>query len=196
MVSVEPALPLVLTAGWSAGVNSYATVVLLCVAGRAGLMDAPSAFERNDVLVAALVLYAIEFVADKVPWVDSAWDVIHTIIRPLVGGTVGALLAGDGGASGELQALAGGGSGVIALASHGVKAGLRLAINTSPEPFTNIAASVGEDVAVAGVVLLATAHPWLALAVATVLLAAGITLAVFAAKRIRRGLARLRARRP
>ena len=192
---MEPALPLVLTTAWSAGVNSYATVALLCAAGRAGLMDVPSAFERNDVLVVALVLYAIEFVADKVPLVDSAWDVIHTVVRPLVGGTAGALLAGDSGASDGLQALAGGGGGAVALASHAVKGSLRLAINTSPEPFTNIAASVGEDFAVAGVVLLATSHPWVALAVATVLLAAGIALAVFVAKRIRRGLARLRARR-
>jgi Domain of unknown function (DUF4126) len=155
----------------------------------------PPAFERTDVLVVALVLFAIEFVADKVPLVDSAWDVVQTVARPLVGGTVGALLAGEDGASALLQTSAAGGSAALSLASHSVKASIRLAVNTSPEPLSNVIVSLAEDLAVSFVVLLATAHPWWAAAIALVLLATGTMLAVFLARQARAGLRRLRERR-
>jgi len=127
-----------------------------------------------------------------VPWFDSLWDALHTFVRPFVGGAVGTLLAGEQGVSEGLQALAGGGSGAMALASHGVKAGTRLAINASPEPFTNVAMSLVEDAAVSGVVLLATEEPWIALAVAVVLLVTSGALLVTLAARVRRGLDRVR----
>ncbi len=192
---MEQALPLIVATGWASGVNAYATVALLCISQRADLLELPAGFARTDVLAVSLLLFAIEFVADKVPLVDSAWDVVQTGARPLVGGTIGALLAGDDGATALVQAAAGGGSGVTALASHSVKASIRLAVNSSPEPFSNIVISLAEDLAVAGVVLLATKHPWLAAGVAVVLLACGVTLAVFLARTIRAGVRRLRAHR-
>lgn len=191
---MEPVVPLIAATGWAAGVNAYATVALLCIAGRADLLAVPHAFERTDVLVVSLLLFAVEFVADKVPLVDSGWDVVQTVARPLVGGTVGALLAGGHGADSLLQTGAFGGSGAVALASHSVKASIRLAVNTSPEPLSNIVLSLAEDLAVSSVVLLATKHPWIAAAVATVLLAGGVTIAMLLASKARAGLRRLRKR--
>lgn len=192
---MEPVIPLIAATGWAAGVNAYATVALLCIAGRTDLLEVPAAFERTDVLVVALLLFAVEFVADKVPLVDSAWDVVQTVARPLIGGTVGALLAGGDGADTLLQTAAFGGSGAVALASHSAKASIRLAVNTSPEPFSNIVLSLAEDLAVSFVVLLATKHPWLAAGVASLLLVSGVTIAVFLAKKARYGLKRLQERR-
>ena len=192
---MEQALPLIVATGWASGVNAYATVALLCVAGRADLLELPAAFGRTDVLVVSLVLFAVEFVADKVPLVDSAWDVVQTGARPLVGGTIGALLAGEDGATALVEAGAAGGGGGLALASHSVKASIRLAVNSSPEPFSNIVVSLAEDLAVAGVVWLATDHPWVAAGVAVVFLVCGVTLALLLAKTVRAGLRRLRRRR-
>src|SRR5688500_13077703 len=101
-------------------------------------------------------MYAMEFVADKIPYVDSTWDVISTASRPTVGAVIGVLLAGD--ATTLDQAVSGTVGGGTALASHLVKAGSRLAINASPEPVTNIVASLGEDVAVLAVVWFAIDH--------------------------------------
>ena len=142
--------------------------------------------QRTDVLIASAVLVAIEFVADKIPFVDSAWDSVHTVVRPAIGGVFGALLAGDASTLG--QAVAAGGTGGIALASHLSKGGIRLAVNALPEPVTNVAVSLTEDGAVAGVSLLAWEHPWIAAVIALVLLVAGASLAVFLVSRLRRGL--------
>ena len=98
------------------------------------------AITRSFPLAAALFL--VEMVADKVPFLDSAWDAVHTVVRPAVGAAVAALLAGD--ATSMEQALMATTGGVTALASHAVKAGLRLAVNSSPEPASNIAVSAGE----------------------------------------------------
>jgi hypothetical protein len=165
--------------------------------GRSGVADTPEALQRTDVLVAAAVLLAIEFVADKIPLVDSAWDSVHTVVRPAIGGVLGAMLAGD--ASTLAQAVAAAGTGGTALVSHLEKGGIRLAINASPEPVSNVAASLTEDGAVAGVCLLAWQHPWIAAVIALTLLVAGASLAVFLVSRLRRGLTRLqggRVRRP
>ena len=145
--------------------------------------------QRTDVLVAAGVLLVIEFVTDKIPYVDSAWDSVHTFVRPAIGGVIGALLAGDASTLG--QAVAAVGTGGIALSSHLAKGGIRLAVNASPEPVTNVVASLTEDGAVAGVTLLAWEHPWLAASIALVLLVAGASLAVFLVSRLRRELTKL-----
>jgi hypothetical protein len=186
-------LPLVVSSGWASGVNAYLLVLVLGLADRvAGLTQVPDVLARTDVLVVAGILYGVEFVADKIPYVDSSWDAISTAIRPTVGAVVALLLAGDVSSLEQaLYAVLGGGT---ALASHAVKAGLRLAINTSPEPVTNASASVGEDVTVLGVVLLAVSYPWVALAVVLALLAAGITLLVFLFRRVRRGWRRWKGR--
>jgi hypothetical protein len=186
-------LPLVVSSGWAGGVNAYLLVLVLGLADRvAGLSQIPDVLGRTDVLVVAGVLYAVEFVADKIPYLDSSWDAVSTAIRPTVAAVVAVLLAGDASTLEQaLYAVLGGGT---ALASHSVKAGLRLAINTSPEPVTNVGASLGEDVSVLGVVLLALSYPWIALAVVLVLLACGVTLLVFALRRVRRGWRRWRRR--
>src|SRR3712207_5219317 len=125
-------LPLAFTSGWTSGINAYATVLFLGLLGRfAGVEGIPVGLQRTDVLIVAGVLTVVEFVADKIPYVDSIWDGVSTIVRPIAGAVVGALLAGG---QGDLVTIAlASVGGVTALLSHLVKAGLRLAINTSPE---------------------------------------------------------------
>ena len=187
-------LPLVFTSGWASGVNAYATVLLIGLLGRFGGLDGvPAGLQRTDVLVAAAILYIVEFVADKIPYVDSTWDAVHTFIRPTIGTVIGLLAGGD--ATSLDQAVLAATGGGTALASHLVKSGLRLAINTSPEPVSNIGASLLEDLSVAGIIAVAVAAPWVAAAIAAVLLAIGITLVIVLASRIRRARERWRAHR-
>jgi Domain of unknown function (DUF4126) len=183
-------LAYVLTSGWASGLNVYATVLVTGLVGRFGDVDRiPDVLQRTDVLLAAGVLAAIEFVADKIPYVDSGWDTVHTVIRPTLAAVLGALLAGEADDLGEAVAAVLGGS--TALASHAAKASLRLAVNASPEPFSNIALSLAENTAVVGVLLLAIDHPWAALTVAAVLLALAALLAVALMRAMRRGWGRL-----
>ncbi|MBZ9595429.1 DUF4126 domain-containing protein [Streptomyces erythrochromogenes] len=187
-------LPLVFTSGWASGINAYAVVLLLGIFGRTGLTDeVPAALQRTDVLIAAAVLFLCEAVADKIPYVDSIWDGVHTVVRPLTGAVIGALLAGQSGSLSDITAGAIGGS--TALASHFVKAGTRMAINTSPEPFTNVAMSIAEDLGVAGLVTLAIFYPVPAAIIAGSLLVVGLAIVVFLWSRIRRFLRRRAQRR-
>jgi hypothetical protein len=185
-------LPLVIANGWASGISAYATVFLVGLMGRTGLADTPAALQRTDVLVFVGVLLVVEFVADKIPYVDSLWDSVHTVIRPTIAAILGVLIAGD--VATLDQAIAATGSSVTALLSHLAKGGLRLAVNTSPEPVTNVGTSLAEDGAVVGMTLLAWQHPWAAAVIAIILLILGLTLAGFLLSRIRRGLARLRRR--
>ena len=180
-------LPLTFTSGWASGINAYATVFILGLLGRfAGFEDVPTGLQRTDVLIAAGVLMLIEFVADKVPYVDSVWDTISTVIRPITGAVIGALMAGADSGSFLTITLASVG-GITALVSHLVKAGMRLAINTSPEPVTNIGASIAGDVGVAGMTTFAVLNPVAAAIIAGVLLLVGVIAAVLLMSRIRRG---------
>ncbi len=180
------ALALVFSSGWASGLNCYLVVLVLGVADRVhDTQQVPDVLQRWDVLGVAAFCYAMEFVADKIPYVDSTWDAVSTLIRPTAGAVVGVLLAGQADSLNDaVAAVVGGGT---ALLSHSVKAGTRLAINASPEPVTNIAASVSEDAAVLAVVWLAIQHPRAAAAVAAVLLAAGLVLVYHLAKLVRRG---------
>ncbi|MFI8274402.1 MULTISPECIES: DUF4126 domain-containing protein [unclassified Streptomyces] len=187
-------LPLVFTSGWASGINAYAVVLLLGIFGRTGLTDdVPASLQRTDVLIVAGVLFLCEAAADKIPYVDSVWDTVHTVIRPVSGAVVGALLAGQSGSLSDIAAGAIGGS--TALASHFIKAGTRMAVNTSPEPFSNIALSTVEDLGVAGIVTFAMFHPEAAAIIVAVLLAAGLAVLVFLWTRIRRFLRRRAQRR-
>ncbi|WP_369184271.1 DUF4126 domain-containing protein [Streptomyces sp. Y1] len=188
-------VPLIFTSGLASGINAYAVVLLLGLLGRfAGAESVPPALERTDVLVAAALLFLLEAVADKIPYVDSVWDLVHTVIRPVAGATVGVLMAShDPGSLGEVAAGAVGGT--TALVTHLVKASLRMAVNTSPEPASNIAVSLLEDLSVGGLVTLAIFHPWPAASIAAVLLAAGLLLVWLAVSRIRAFRARRRERR-
>ncbi len=178
-------LPWVFSSGWASGLNSYAVVLLLGLFGRyAGADGVPPALERTDVLIAAAVLTALDLVADKIPYLDSAWDTVHTVIRPALAAAVGALLAGQAGTLNE--AVAAGIAALVALASHSVKATLRAAVNTSPEPVSNVAVSTSEDAAVLGMVTLGVLNPWLAAILAATALVLGISLALFALRRLSR----------
>ncbi|MEU9973259.1 DUF4126 domain-containing protein [Streptomyces sp. NPDC051014] len=178
-------LPLVFTSGWASGINAYAVVLLLGLFGATGLSDdVPATLQRPEVLIVAGVLFLCESVADKIPYVDSVWDSVHTVVRPVAGAWVGALLAGQSGSLSDVAAGLIGGS--TALASHTVKAGTRMAVNTSPEPFSNIVLSFAEDLGVGAIVSFAMFHPLAAAIVAAVLLATGLIVLLFLISRIRR----------
>jgi hypothetical protein len=187
------ALAFVFSSGWASGLNCYLVVLVLGVADRVhDTTQVPNVLQRWDVLAVAAFMFAMEFVADKIPYIDSTWDVVSTLIRPTVGAVVGALIAGD--ADSLNQAVGGAVGGGTALASHLVKAGTRLAVNSSPEPVTNIGLSVVEDVVLA-LVWFAIEHPVAAAAIAAVLLAIGLVVLYFAARLIRRGWRRWKGRR-
>lgn len=191
---MDPALVgLVAGSGWASGVNLYAVVGLLGILGRLGYDGIPDALTRTDVLALAGLLFALEFVADKIPWFDSFWDAVHTVVRPVGALVLGAVLAGD--AEGVSQALAALGAGGLATASHVTKATARLAINTSPEPASNVAVSLGEDGLVAAVVWFAVTNPMVALVLVAILLAAGATVTVLVFRLARRSVSRWRERR-
>ena len=189
------ALPLVFSSGWASGINAYLVVLVLGIADRVGgFSQIPDALARWDVLAAALLLYAMEFIADKIPYIDSTWDAISTAIRPTVGAVIGVLLAGDASSLDQaVLAVVGGGT---ALLSHLVKAGSRLAINSSPEPISNVVASVTEDFAVVGVVYFAINHPRAAAAIAAVLLVSGLARLYALARVVRRGWRRWKRKDP
>jgi hypothetical protein len=187
-------LAYVLTSGWASGINVYATLLVTGLVGRFGDVErVPDVLERTDVLLLTALLSVLEFVADKIPYVDSAWDAVHTVIRPAVGAILGALLAGEADDLGEAAGAVLGGT--TALASHAAKASLRLAVNASPEPVSNIVLSLSENAAVVGVLLLAIDHPWVAVAIAGALLVAAGALAVVLIRTIQRGWDRLVGRR-
>lgn len=163
---------------FAAGINLYATVAILGLAKRYGWVALPEqfgVFDNDVVIVTALVLYAIEFVADKIPWVDSVWDVVHTAIRPIGGAVIAVTTLGD--ASPTLQGLVALLGGTLAAGTHFTKAGTRAAANTSPEPFSNWALSFGEDVFVVGLSALALKYP---LAAAVVVIAGVAVMMIFA----------------
>lgn len=183
----------VITSGWASGINVYATILVTGLIGRLGDVETvPPALQRTDVLIAAALLCAVEFVVDKIPYLDSTWDAIHTAVRPSLGAVIGALVAGEANDLSEATgAVLGGGT---ALASHAAKAGLRLAVNTSPEPASNILLSLSEDAAVVAVVLFAVDHPEWAAGISLAITAAVTVLVVVLFRRVRATWRRLRAR--
>jgi hypothetical protein len=188
-------VPTTISVGYAAGLNAYGTVFMLGLLGRAGFGQVPHQLTTTPILIAAGVMFAIEFITDKVPLLDSTWDVLHTAIRPAIGSLLGISFADLDKVTGPETVAVGGASGTTALVAHGLKAGIRLGINTSPEPISNIIASLTEDALMAGVVALALKEPFIALAVVIVLLAIGIGAVLFLRKRIKRALERRRARR-
>jgi len=188
------ALSLSFASGWASGVNAYLVVLVLGITDAVSdRPDIPDVLGRWDVLAVAGFMYCMEFVADKIPLIDSGWDVVSTAIRPVVGGVLGLLIAGDASSLDQaLNATVGGGT---ALASHLVKAGSRLAINHSPEPVTNITASVGEDAVVLVLVGFAISHPVAAAVIAGVFLVIGLIVLWFAFRLIRAGWRRYKGRR-
>lgn len=159
-MGIIEALSLAMGTAWTSGINLYATVAALGIAGRSEMIQLPPELQvltHPAVIAIACIMYVIEFFADKVPYVDSGWDVLHTFIRVPAGAILAAKSLGDMNPALELVALLAGGT--VALAAHGTKATMRLAINTSPEPFSNWAASFTEDVAVLGSIWMVFNHP-------------------------------------
>jgi hypothetical protein len=187
-------LPWAFSSGWASGVSAYLAVLQLGLLGRfLDVGGVPDALMRTDVMIAAGCMYAIEFVTDKIPFVDTAWDVVHTVIRPAIGVALGLLMSGD--ADTLAQAAAGATGGVTAFLSHATKASARLVLNASPEPITNITASVGEDLTVASVIALLVVAPWVAASVVAVLLTLGLVLVWRIQRRVRQAIAARRRRR-
>lgn len=160
MEDLTQTLALSLGAGWASGINLYAAILVIGLMGATGRLDLPEGLELlSDPLVifAAGAMYVVEFVTDKIPGVDSAWDAVHTFIRIPAGALLAAGAVGDVGAGTELAAILVGGG--IAAGSHAAKAGTRAMINTSPEPVSNWTASIAEDFGVIGGLWLALNHP-------------------------------------
>lgn len=158
------------TLGFASGLRLYAVLFIVGMAGYAGFIDLPAGLAplaHPLVLVASGFMCFVEFFADKIPGVDSLWDLVHTLIRIPAGAALAASVFGDSSSAAMLAAAILGGT--LAAGSHFAKAGSRALINTSPEPFSNWGASLTEDVAVGGLLWLAIAHP-LAAALVIVLL--------------------------
>ena len=187
---MESVIPLAFTASWASGINPYLLVFLAGLLGRFTGAEVPPGFERMDVLVIFGVLVVIDAIADKVMLVDSAWDVVNTAIRPIAGAVVAVLIVTPDVDLPTAEVAAAGGT--VALITHLAKATTRLAVNTSPEPASNVVVSVAEDVAVCGVVLVAVVNPWVAAAIALVLLTVAVVVAIIVARAARRGIRRVR----
>jgi hypothetical protein len=176
---------------FAAGVNLYATVAILGLAARYGWVSLPPQYQifDNDLVIgAAIVLYVIEFFADKIPYVDTLWDMIHTVIRPLGGALIAVATLGEASPTVEgLVALVGG---TIAAGSHLTKTSTRAVANTSPEPFSNWILSLGEDLFVVGLGYLALQYPLAALAVAIVLTVLILVFAAVIVRTVRRWFSR------
>ena len=185
-------LSLALGAGFSSGLNLYATVATLGLLQRFGVVHLPASLQALGhpwVIGIAAALYLVEFFADKIPYLDTVWDFVHTFIRPPAAALLAYAATGGAGAEWRWGAalLAGG----VALTSHGTKASARAAVNTSPEPFSNWVLSLGEDALAVWLSWMATAHP----VATTAIVAALLVLCVFLLYRLfrfaRRALQRL-----
>ena len=159
-------LAIAMGAGWVSGINLYAAVATLGLLGRFAHLRLPGELDILTnwwIIGLAVALYLVEFIADKVPYVDSVWDAVHTFIRIPAGAVLAATAFGDFDRGVQVAAfLLGGG---LALSAHGTKAGARAAINLSPEPASNIVASLTEDVIAVGSILLSVFAPFILFAV-------------------------------
>jgi len=176
---------------FAAGINLYATVAILGLASRFDWVTLPPQFKvfDNDIVIGtAIVMYLVEFVADKVPWLDSVWDAIHTVIRPIGGAVIAVATLGH--ASPAMEGLAALFGGTLAAGTHFSKAGTRVLANASPEPFSNWILSITEDVFVIGLGILALKHPVIAAAVVVLCLILMITFAAWIYGAVRRRFAR------
>jgi Domain of unknown function (DUF4126) len=179
MIEVLAGLGRTLGFSFAAGINLYATVAILGLASRYGWVSLPEQYRvfDNDLIIGvAITLYVIEFFADKIPWVDSIWDAIHTAIRPIGGAVIAIQTLGD--ASPGMEALVGLLGGTLAASTHFTKAGTRAVANASPEPFSNWILSFAEDVFVVSLGFIALKYPLLA---TLIVLVALVLMAVFAA---------------
>jgi hypothetical protein len=185
-------LGLALGAGFSSGLNLYATIATLGLLQRYGVVHLPASLQALShpwVVGIALALYAIEFLADKIPYVDTVWDAVHTLIRP----PAAALLAYSATVAAPAEWRWGAAllAGSVALTSHGTKASTRAAVNTSPEPFSNWLLSLGEDALAVWLTWMATVHPTATIVVVSLLMVLAGFLLFHLFRFLRRSLQRL-----
>lgn len=166
-------------AAWASGLNPYLAVLVLGVLARTGVAPVPDVLASIPVMAVAGLLTVVHFVVDKVPLLDSASDVVHTAIRPVVAGVLAALLADHAEVANAL------GGAAIGLVAHLGKTSLRAVVNHSPEPASNIVTSVAEDVAVGGVLYLATQYPAAAAVAVAVLVVAAVAVTWLALRFVR-----------
>ena len=172
---------------FASGLNIYATILTLGVLNRLQIVDLPGQldiFSSTPVLVGAAAFYSIEFIADKIPYIDNIWDMVHSVVRPVGAAILAYSAVGDVDPKWQMLATLVGGS--VALASHAAKASTRAAVNLSPEPFSNWILSFGEDVLAVGLVSLAFMYPWLALGVALTLITLAVVIVVKFSRLIRK----------
>jgi hypothetical protein len=191
--SLPELLALAATLGFASGVRLYAVVLITGLVGYAGWVALPGGLEvlaNPWVIGVSTLLFGAEFFADKIPALDSVWDGLSTFVRIPGGALLAASVFGvDQAALAAIAAILGGS---LAATSHLAKSSTRAAINTSPEPFSNVAMSLAEDLGIAGLLWLAFEHPWIALATVAALTVLAIWLIVKFARLLRRLLARVR----
>lgn len=183
-----PEIAIAAALAWGAGLRAYAVIFAVGLAGALGWVELPGYLEvlqHPIVLAASGFMTCVELFADKLPWLDSVWDAVHSFVRIPAGAALAAAVFGDSGAAVTVAAAILGGA--LAAAVHGAKAGVRAAINTSPEPFSNWALSLSEDALVPFGLWLAFVHPLLFFA----LLAAFLVAVLLLARVVWRGLAGL-----
>ncbi len=183
---------LVIAASFAAGLNIYATVLTLGILARTHWVALPAGLDslgHTWVLVACAIMFAVEFVADKIPGFDMVWNVLHTVVRV----PIAALVAYHASAqlSPEMQLLATGVGAAVALAAHSSKTALRAVVTPSPEPVSNIALSSAEDVTAVGLTWFATHHPVVAASIAAIFLVAGVLAARALLRAVQRPLRRV-----
>lgn len=180
------ALLMTLGSGWVSGIRPYFMIFLLGLSGRLfGIEQVPEVLQRTDLLVITGILLLVDLAADKVAFLDSFWDQLHTVIRPIAGGAIGFLLGGETDTTtAVVMAVLGA---AAAFGSHAAKATARAAVNVSPEPVSNVLVSTGEDAVAVVMGVLTIALPALAAVLALLLLGAGVYLIV-RVRRAYRGL--------
>ena len=188
-----PDLALAAALAWGAGLRLYLVVFMFGLAGATGWWPLPEhlqALSHPLVIGAAGFMAIVESLADKLPWLDSVWDALHTLIRIPAGAALAAAVFGDSGTAVALAAGLLGGS--LTATTHLAKSGARASVNASPEPFSNIAISLGEDVVVVGGAWLATQHPLVFLGLVAVFVVAALMLLRLILRGLRRVIAPLR----
>jgi hypothetical protein len=192
LIDTPQLLALAAALGWASGIRLYAVVLLTGLAGYFGLVDLPPGLhvlQHPGVMVAAGFMCFVEFFADKIPYVDTMWDTVHTLIRIPAGAALAAgALGADGPTMAWVGAILGGG---LAATSHVTKLTTRAAVNTSPEPFSNIGVSLAEDGFVVFMLWLSATHPAIFAVVLVLAIVLGIALVIVLFKFLRIVLGRL-----
>lgn len=175
---------------WSSGISMYLVFSVLGIGGRLDWVDSPAFLQKPWVIAFAVVMFVVELIVDKISYIDSTWDAVHTFLRPLAGAFLFA--SSDVSTSTVILALAGG---ALALSAHGAKASTRLLVNASPEPVSNFVVSLTEDGLVAALMTLALTYPEVAGAIALLLAIISLIVIYFVVRSARFVLARRRDRR-